>query len=104
MAGEHLDVRTDAQDPRGPDEDAVQAGERAGGVEGGGERVDLRAVRVALDVDVERVERALRRVGDPSRQQDGAGAGAEHRPSRAEERAQWRLETVAFDAMHHRSR
>ena len=75
--GEGLDRGAGAGDARGADEDHLQrrAGERGGRGEDGG--VDLAAVGVALDGDVERGERALRGGFDARGQQDGPGAGAE---------------------------
>ena len=43
--------------------------------------VVLAAIGVALDVDVEHAEAALRRVGDVFREKDAAGAGSEYRLS-----------------------
>lgn len=73
----HLDAETDAVDPRGADE-----GDRGGavrGVEVDLGRVDLRAERVATDVDVEQSERLLAGGGveDGLGEQDESGAGAQ---------------------------
>ena len=46
--------------------------------------VQLPAVGVALDVDVHQAEALLLRVRHAAGQQDGAGAGAEDGPARAE--------------------
>ena len=66
-------VRADA---RGADEDHLQRAAGEGGLRGEDGGVDLAAVGVALDGDVECAERALRRVFDCG-EQDGSGAGAE---------------------------
>ena len=75
--GEGLDRGAGAGDARGADEDHLQrrAGERGGRCEDGG--VDLAAVGVALDGDVERAERALGGGFDMRGEKDGPGAGAE---------------------------
>jgi len=75
--GEGFDGGAGAGDARSADEDHLQrrAGERSGRGEDGG--VDLAAVGVALDGDVERGERALGGGFDARGEQDGTGAGAE---------------------------
>src|SRR5262249_48159290 len=50
---EHLDVAADAGDARGADEDRGQAGKGGTLVDDAAERVELRAVGVPFDVDVE---------------------------------------------------
>ncbi len=75
--GEDLDGGAGFGDAGGADEDHFKrrAGQGSGGEEDGG--VDLAAVGVALDGDVEDAERGLGRVADVAREQDDAGAGAE---------------------------
>jgi hypothetical protein len=77
-AGEDLDLRADTRDARRPNEDRGEIREPARPVHDRRERVELRAVRVPLHVDVERVEAPLRRAGHRVGEQDRAGAGAEH--------------------------
>ena len=75
--GKGFDSGTGAGDARGADEDHLQraAGEFGIRVEDGG--VDLAAVGVALDGDVEGVEGFLRGLGDVFGEEDDSGAGAE---------------------------
>ena len=75
--GEGFYVRAGAGDAGGADEDHLKraAGEFGRRGEDGG--VDLAAVGVALDGDVERGEGGLRRMLDVFGEEDGAGAGAE---------------------------
>ena len=77
--GEGFDVGAGAGDAGGADEDHLEwaAGELGRGGEDGG--VDLAAVGVALDGDVEGGEGRLRGILDVLGEQDGAGAGAEGR-------------------------
>jgi len=76
-AGKDLDGRAEAADARRADEDHLHraAGEGGFGIED--HRVILAAVGVALDVDVEYAEAALRGVGHVPREEDAAGAGTE---------------------------
>src|ERR1035441_7905022 len=75
--GEGFDAGAGGADARRADEDHLQraAGQGGGSGEDGG--VDLTAVGVAFDRDVEGGEGALRRVFNVGGEQDGAGAGAE---------------------------
>lgn len=75
--GEGFDAGAGEADARRADEDHLQraAGQGGGSGEDGG--IDLTAVGVALDRDVEGGEGALRRVFNVGGEQDGAGAGAE---------------------------
>ena len=81
VPGQHLDGRADGLHPRGPDEHAVERLVEALDVEIGLEAVELAAVAVALDGDVEGTEAALvgAAVVDLRGQQDHPGARAEHR-------------------------
>ena len=75
--GEGLDRGAGAGDARGADEDHFERAAGEGGVGGEDGGVDLAAVGVALDGDVEGGEGALRRMLDLGGEQDGAGAGGE---------------------------
>ena len=77
--GEGFDVFAGPGDAGGADEDHLEraAGEFGFGVQDGG--VDLAAVGVALDGDVEGSEGLLGRVGDVLCEQDDSGAGPEGR-------------------------
>src|SRR5262245_30664708 len=73
-ARQDLDFLAGAADPRRPDEHA-----RVVGLEDRLERVDLTPERISLDVDVDEPPRRLIGIRDPLREEDRAGARAEHR-------------------------
>src|SRR5207244_6457438 len=64
--------------------------------------VELAAVAVAADADVERAERRLRRALHVAREEDCAGARAEDRPLRGE--AAQRLEAIVAEELQERRR
>ena len=75
--GEGFDVFAGSGDAGGADEDHLQraAGKFGFGLQDGG--VDLAAVGVAFDGDVEGTEGLLSRVGDVGSEKDDSGAGPE---------------------------
>jgi len=75
--GEGFDGGAGEADAGGTDEDHFERAAGEGGVGGEDGGVDLAAVGVAFDGDVEGGERALGRVFDVVGEQDGAGARAE---------------------------
>src|SRR6266568_8005332 len=98
--GEGFDLGTGAGDAGGADEDHLEwaALEFGGGGEDGG--VDLAAVGVALDGDVECGEGFLRWVRDFFGEEDRAGAGAEGRGA-ADEGLEGVEEVVALEELEH---
>ena len=81
VAGEHLDVGPGTFDERGPDENGVEDVDETLDVDVRFEAVELTAVPVAADREVDQVEPSL--VGTSveyvGRTQDHPGTGTEHR-------------------------
>lgn len=75
VGGEHAGGGADAADDGGADEDGLDDAFR--GVEACDTAVDLAAVAVALDVDVQDLKAGLRGMGDVLGKEDGSGAGTE---------------------------
>ena len=83
VARQDAHAAPDPPDDRRADEDRLQSA-RPRRAELRHAAVQLPAVGVALDVDIHQAEALLVGVRDPAGQQDGAGAGAEDGPARAE--------------------
>ena len=79
--GQHLDALADPFNNRCPDEHSVKGPVQARDVQVGLEGVDLAAVAVATDVEVNGSQGhlILAAVEDPGGQQDHAGTGAQYR-------------------------
>src|SRR5580700_10554811 len=75
FGGDDFDAGAEALDFRSANEDHLEWG--VAELAGADRAVDLAAIGVAADANVERAETTLLGVGDLLRQHDGAGAGAE---------------------------
>ena len=94
---EHLDVVAELEDPRRANEYHLQLAGAVGPLAGGLEGVDLPAVAVALDDDVEQTEATLGGLTNLAGQQDQACAGAEQRAALGHELRQ-RLPPARLEA------
>jgi len=84
LAGEHFDAGTDTRNLRRPDEDCLER-VAARGPRSVDERIELAAVGVSHDVDVEQAQRRLGRILDARGEEDQTGACGENRLSGAGE-------------------
>ena len=102
---ENLDARTDLDDARRPDEDP---GNRAVLLQfdRGFETLVLPAVGVTSGLDIEHPEPALisPSIANPSRKQDQAGAGAEHRQTAIEKFSDRLTQSRSVEEHRHRGR
>jgi len=98
--GKDFDSWADFRDARSANEDHFERSPGERSIRGKDARVNLTPIRIALDEDIQKAERTLRRIENLARQQNGPGTGAEDRPLRAE-RAQRLKKVVPVEKAQH---
>ena len=100
-AGKHLNASSNAADPRRTDENHLHGTARQGGSGVENHGAVLPSVRITLDIDIQRTEAGLRRVGHALRQEDAARTRTKDR-FRVNKFVEDRVEAGAFEMLEER--